>query len=185
MILVYTDTSGTTTAPLPALSSTDLSAWLTQANLYAAAITALNGIVFNVNTTWNPSGSSGAGAFGTLVFTGAGAAHLPSPKSATPDSAYSPNVGTWEWYDRAHHYDIEVIQGGGTGELVETVSITYHLGAVYYNWSRGGFPGIPGGTISGGQGGTTTFTDAKLGLNGVGPDTLIVNGTLTNPSWHP
>ncbi len=184
VILVYTDAGGTATAPLPALSSSDLSAWLTQANLYAAAIAALNGIVFNVNTTWNPSGSSGGGSFGTVAFSGAGAALLPAPKAATPDSSYSPNVGTWEWYDHAHHYTIEVLQGGGTGTLAASVSVTYSNGATYHNWQRGGFPGIPGASISGGQGGTTTFTNAMLGLNGVGPDTLIVNGTLTNPTWH-
>ena len=186
VILVYTDHTGATTAPLPALSSTDLSAWLTQANLYAATIAALNGIVFNVNTTWNPSGSTGGGALGTLTFTGPGAAFLPNPKAATPDSSYSPSVGVWEWYDRAHHYEITVHQSGGTGDIVGSVSITYSVGAVYHNWSRGGFPGIPNTSIAGGQGGTTTFTNCALAENAVGPDSLIVSGTLTNPTWvHP
>ena len=179
VIEVPIDAAGTTTAPLPALSSTDLSAWLTQANLYAAAIAALNGIVFNVNTTWNPSGSQGGPTFGTLAFTGAGAALLPNPRAATPDSSYQPNVGTWEWFDRAHHYEIEVIQSGGLGNLAASVSVTYSYGTVYHNWQRGGYPGIPGASISGGQ---TTFTGAALAENGTGPDTLILNGTLTNPT---
>ena len=61
-ILVPTNATGTTTDSLPALSSTNLSAWLTEANAYAASQPDLRGISFNTSLAWNPAAPGYPGA---------------------------------------------------------------------------------------------------------------------------
>ena len=177
-IMVPTDPSGTTTLPWPALSATDLSAWLTEVNAYAASVPALNGIAFPTNTSWNPaaSGGGGGGSGGTITFGGTGVAYLPA-NTCTPDSNYVYAGTQLVWYDRAKHVEITAIPGSVSG-TIETLYVVYSP----YVWTVHNSGGIPNIIVSGGK---TIFTNAVVyQFSPTGTADLTLSGTLTNPIWY-
>ncbi|MGH7682285.1 MAG: hypothetical protein ACRENN_09910, partial [Candidatus Eiseniibacteriota bacterium] len=103
-ILVPLQPSGT--AALPALSASDLSAWLIAANAYAASEPTLAAVSFSTNLVWNPSGSnSNNGSGGTITFTCSGST-CPGFNSANFDSNYV-HTGTYVFVDRATHLRLD------------------------------------------------------------------------------
>ena len=170
VIQVFTDASHTTTAPLPALSPTNLSAWLTAANTYAGST------LFNVNLTWNPSSSGGVGTYGSVDYVTSGTT-FPSG-TATPDSAGVSGGTTFVWRDRPNHIEIQAVLANQTlyPGSVQTVYFTDLAGS--RGWLAHGVSGIGGVAVSGN---ITTFTDALVVDLATGNQQVRITGALTNP----
>jgi hypothetical protein len=164
-ILVPTDPTGATTAPLPALSATDLSAWLIEANAYAGAA------IFPVDIVWNPAPPPGS-----IDYTTYGSS-LPSG-TATPDTTYASGAMTWTWKDRPNHIEITIVLADQVAYpgSVETVQFSYNSGE--YFWTAHGVSGVANVTISGG---TTRFENVALAELLGGTSTVSLTGTLINP----
>ncbi len=182
---VATDATGTTTAPLTALSAADLSAWLTAANAYAASQTNLAGISFNTATAWNPSspppGSGGGGGVaGTIVFTGSGRGSLAGNTSCHPDSSYLFNGPQYVWKDTARHIEITIVpadQALYPGKA-ETVYVVYSGVNPSVVWNTFAVTGVPGVSFAHGK---TTFADVFVQELTSGGTNLSLNGTLQDP----
>jgi hypothetical protein len=167
-IQVFTDVSHTTTAPLPALSALDHSAWLTQANAYAGSST------FNVNTVWDPSlGVGGVGGnLGSLDYTGA------VNGTTSPTFATTAAGGTVQWFADPNEIEVRIVLADQVAfpGLVQTVYFIYDSGTLL--WTAHGVSGVAGVTFSAG---TTTFTGATL-VDIDNPSSVVVlTGTLNNP----
>jgi hypothetical protein len=173
-IQVPTDASGTPTAALPALSPADLSAWLNAANSYAATVSTLDGVSFNPSTAWNPSSLATGGGSGSVVFSGDGAASLPSVDFDVTSS------GTFDvqifWSDDVNNVEILVVPNTLNG--IRTAYVSHTIGETSLIWNAFNDGGIPGITRSGGK---VTFTDASLNQLTGGTTTLILKGVLTEP----
>jgi hypothetical protein len=166
-IQVYTDASHTTTAPLPALSASDLSAWLTEANTYAGST------VFNVNTVWNPYlGQGGIGGnLGSLDYVGA------VNGTVVPDFATTAAGGTWRWFADANDIEVRIVLANQTNYpgKVETVYFIYNNGAQL--WVAHGVSGVADVTASSSA---TTFTNTYL-VDINNPASYVqLTGTLTS-----
>jgi hypothetical protein len=171
-IMVPLQPSGT--AALPALSATDLSAWLTAANAYAASEPTLAGVSFNTNLVWNPSGNNSSnGSGGTITFTCSGTT-CPGFNSANLDSNYT-HTGAYVFNDRASHVQVQVVPGTINPGTAQTVYFV--LGSTV--WAAHGVSGVAGVTISGGQ---TTFTDCATEELLGSTSQIVINGTLVNPT---
>ncbi|MGH7681672.1 MAG: hypothetical protein ACRENN_06750 [Candidatus Eiseniibacteriota bacterium] len=176
-IQVPTDATGTTFASLPALSATDLSAWLTAANTYAAGVPTLTGILFTVTTPWNPSapggGGGGGGPAGTITFAGSGTPNLPST-TAMPDSNYLYSGTQYVWFDTVQRVEITAVYSTpGTIQTLYVVRSPY----VWTSYNAGGIAGV---TV---VGDSTRFTGAAVQqISPAGTSTLTLTGTLENPT---
>lgn len=173
-IHVPTDPSGSTDAPLPALSPTNLAAWLAAANAYAATVPNLAGVTFGTSTAWNPSNPPAGGA-GDVVFSGPGAALLPSV-DFTPTTSGVFDV-QFIWDDEVHGVEIIAVPDAGT--TVRTLYVNYNVGEISRIWSKFVSGGIPGIVHSGG---TVTFTDVTLDQLTGGTSPLVLNGQLADPA---
>jgi hypothetical protein len=182
-IQVPTDPTGTTTAPLPALSATDLSAWITEANTYAALTPTLTGITFPTNVTWNPSnlggggGGGGSGSVGIQVITGS--LTLPT-NTITPDTSYVFAGTQLVWDDRVNELEITVVladQNLYPGK-VETVYVVYYGVTPSVVWNAFSISGVSGIALSGN---TITFTNANIPELTSGGTAIRLNGSLTVP----
>ena len=179
---VPTDATGTTTAPLTALSATNLSAWMTAANTYAATQTNLAGITFSTSLAWNPSspppgGGGGGGVAGTIVFSGAsGLALLGGNTACHPDSIYIVTGPNLVWKDTVTGIEITIVpadQALYPGKA-QTLYVTYP-GAVWNTYSGSGVPGV---TIAHG---ITTFSNVFVQELTSGGTNLTLNGTVKSP----
>ncbi len=176
-IQVPTDATGTTFAALPALSATDLSAWLTAANTYAAGVTTLSGIVFNVNTVWNPSATGGGGgSSGTVAFTGTGAAYMPAT-TATPDTSYNYQRIQWVWKDRARGIEITGVLSSAGGNSIQTLYVVSTSPS--HVWNNSTFNDLTGISVSNG---TVTFTNCVVHDLSGGTGDMTLNGSLDIPT---
>lgn len=191
-ILVPTNATGTATAALPALSSADLSDWLTEANLYAASHTNLSGITFITSTAWNPSnpaaGGGGGGGGGTITFSGSsGLDLLDGNTSCTPNSSHVVSGNQLVWDDLGRQIQILVIPATqsvypGKADNVYVVYSGRNPSVVWNKYAPAGVPGVtilPGGTTSADS---TKFTNAVVDEITSGGTSLTLNGTLANPS---
>lgn len=181
VIQVPTDPSGTSTLPLPALSPSDLSAWLTAANTYAASQTDLAGITFPTGTVWDPSAPpTGGGGGGTVTFDGTGKTHLPSI-TFTATTSDIPSPGQYRWGNAAGVQILIVLvddQVAYPGK-VRTLYVSYGG----YVWNAFNGVGLAGINVAGN---TTTFSGATaIEISPGTTSSLTLTGGLDNPPPPP
>jgi hypothetical protein len=178
-IQVPTDSAGTSVGPLPALSATNLSAWLTASNNFAASEPNLTGITFDVNTAWTPAGGSTTGSppSGSVTFTGTGAAMLQS-NTFTPTSSSIVSGNQMVWNDDGHNVQILIVPLAGQSGVAQTLTVTYATdpGAVWTKFSATGVTGVTIGPD------VTTFSNAIADEISGGATSLTLSGSLANPA---
>jgi hypothetical protein len=174
-ILVPTDATGTTTAPLPALSAGNLSAWLNASTTYCTTVTDLHGITFNPNTVFNPSQPPQTGS-GNVTFSGTGSALLLSLQF-TPTSSQVFDGPQHNWTDAPHF--VQILTVPETATTVRTAYVTYYDLINSYVWTTYNGNGIPGIVRNNG---VVSFTNVALSQIQGGTTTLILNGSLTEPT---
>jgi hypothetical protein len=175
VIEVPIDSAGTGLAQLPALSATNLSAWMDSSNTYAAGTPSLAGIAFDANTVWIPGGTASSNA--NVTFTGTGTALLPSTQFTTTTSAILTGSQV-VWNDDPHHVQILVVLYDGHPGLAQTLTVTFagDPGAVWTKFEATGLAGVTIGAD------VTTLSNAIVDEISGGSTSLTLNGTLTNPT---
>lgn len=174
---VPTDPAATSTAPLPALSATDLSAWLTAANTYCLGEPNLAGTTFDVNTAWGPANPPPGGG-GPVTFSGPGSTQLPS-NTFTPSTSDIPAAEQYRWNDNVNHVEILIVladQGPYPGK-VQTLYVVYNGVSPALIWNEFNGTGISDISFAGGK---TTFTNVVVDQFTGGTSPLTLNGELTN-----
>jgi hypothetical protein len=168
------DSAGTALAPLPALSATNLSAWMNASNTFAAGTPSLAGIAFDANTIWIPGGTTSSN-IGNVTFTGTGTALLPSTQFAGTTSAILTGNQV-VWNDDPHHVQILVVLYDGHPGLAERSPGGSPQRVVWTKFEATGLAGVTIGAD------VTTLSNAIVDEISGGSTSLTLNGTLTNPT---
>jgi len=174
---VPTDDTGTATAPMPALSATDLSALAAAANAYAAGQPALNGTQISATAGgWNPAQPPGPGGC-AVGFSGPGASLLRNScfvvSSATYDFDNQPH-----WVDEAGFVEILLVPTDSDPNQYRTIYVL-QTESPNHIWNESLEGAIPG--ISRNPNGSVAFSNVSVPALTATMGPLILNGTLPAP----
>lgn len=172
---VPTDSAGTATAPLPALSAADLSALMNAANAWAATQPALTGIAVLPGVPWNPAAPPPGPC--VLQFSGPGAALLPSNCFNVTSSGFqSGNQPVWR--DEVDAVEILLVPTDGDPNSYRTIYVlqTEPPNSIWNVSVQGAIAGI----ARNGDG-SVTFTDVTVPVLTATQGPIVLNGTLPAP----
>jgi hypothetical protein len=175
---VPTDALGTATAPLPALSATDLSALVAAANAYAAAQPAMAGVTFNPSVAWNPAAppTPPPGPC-VLNFSGPGATLLPNTCFNVSTSRTELGVQLI-WEDLPDSVQILLVPSDTVQNGIRTAYVS-QMNPPYNIWNEFSDGAIAG--ITRANNGTVTFNNVSIPALTATLGPITLNGTLPAP----